>query len=101
MQKSILYSVKCIAPNEKIWVYPCMVAGIVIKNKFPIQNIAYVRLKYSFLRFENETNWTASFPNKNLVIIYMYYGLFQKKSKEWGHGISKGIEEHVKIPGIK
>ena len=32
---------------------------------------------------------------------YMHCGLLQKKSKEWGHGISRGIEEHMEIPGIK
>ena len=55
----------------------------------------------SFLRFETEINGIASFPKKNVVIIYMHCGLFQKKSKEWGHGISRGIEEHMEIPGIK
>ena len=54
----------------------------------------------SFLRFETEINGIASFPKKNVVIIYMHYGLFQKKSKEWGHGISRGIEEHMEIPGF-
>ena len=55
----------------------------------------------SFLRFETEINGIASFPKKNVVIIYMHCGLFQKKSKEWGYGISRGIEEHIEIPGIK
>ena len=36
-----------------------------------------------------------------MVFIYMHYGLFQKKSKDWGHEISRGIEEHMEIPGIK
>ena len=54
----------------------------------------------SFLRFETEINGIASFPKKNVVIIYMHCGLFQKKSKEWGHGISRGIEEHIEIAGI-
>ena len=55
----------------------------------------------SFHRFETEINGIASFPKKNVVIIYMHCGLFQKKSKEWRHGISRGIKEDMEIPEIK
>ena len=34
-----------------------------------------------FLRFETEINRIASFPKKNVMIIYMYYGLFKKNPK--------------------
>ena len=58
----------------------------------------------SFLRFETEINGIASFPKKNVVIIYMHCGLFQKKLhilQRMRNGISRGIEEHIEIPGIK
>ena len=54
----------------------------------------------SFLRFETEINGIASFPKKNVVIITCIVGYSRKNSKEWGHGISRGIEEHMEIPGI-
>ena len=70
-----------------------------------IETLTTLDWNVSFLWFEIEINGIASFPKKNkknnIVIIYMHYGLFQKKSKEWGHGISRGIEEHMEIPGIK
>ena len=79
-----------------------------IKNKLSfspspqqIKTLSKLDWNVSFLRFETEINGIASFPKENVVIIYMRFGLFQKKSKEWGHGTSRGIEEHMEIPGIK
>ena len=43
-----------------------------------------------FLRFETEINRIASFPKKNVMIIYMYYGLFKKNPKN----------EDSEFPGI-
>ena len=44
----------------------------------------------SILRFESEINGIASFPKKNVVIIYMHCGLFQKKKKN----------EDMEFPGV-
>ena len=79
-----------------------MLVGLLIKNKsFQFKTLPMLDWDVSFLKFETVINWISSFPDQNVVIIYMYYGLFQKKLKEWGHGISRGIEEHMEIPGIK
>ena len=49
----------------------------------------------SFLRFETAINWIASFPKKTVVIIYMYHGLFQKKSKQGQREV-----EDMEFPGV-
>ena len=64
---------------------PChiMLVGLIIKNKsFQFKTLPMLDWNVSFLKFETVINRIASFPDKNVVIIYMYYGLFQEKPKE-------------------
>ena len=91
MQKSILYSVKGMFPNETMWIpyiyiatVSChiMLVGLLIKNKsFQFKTLPTSHWNVSFLRFDTEINQIASFPKDTVVFIYMYYGLFQKISK--------------------
>ena len=55
----------------------------------------------SFLSFETEINGIASFPKKECGDYLHALWAIPEKFKEWGHGISRGIEEYMKIPGIK
>ena len=80
-----------------------MLVGLLIKNKiFQFKTLPTSDWNVSFLRFETEINLNSSFPKKTVVIIYIY-GPFQNKSKQggWRHRISRGIDEHIEIPGVK
>ena len=55
-------------------------------------------LNVSRLRFETEINSIASFPKKTVVVIYMYNGLFQKKSKQGGGGGGEVWVEDMEFP---
>ena len=83
---------------------PChiVLVGLLIENKsFQFKTLPMLDWNVSLLY--QVWNWDKSncqaFPKKNVVIIYMYYGLFQKKSKEWGHGISKVLKSRWEFQG--
>ena len=67
-----------------------MLVGLLIKNKFLIQNIAYVRLKCFLSQVWNWDKSNCQLSKEECDIIYMYYGLFKKNPKN----------EDSEFPGI-